>query len=99
MCDVHAGPVCRVESEAYTVSDRSVKVAVCGAVYVIDFEELEDVVNAYGELNIRFARHDIASLRELEKNLVVGILRKERVVLVCELAVHASYADVLAPFQ
>ena len=66
---------------------------------IVDLQELEDIVNTDANFHVWLIAHDITSFWELEQNVIIEILGKERIVLVSQFAIHASETDVFTPLE
>ena len=76
------------------------QLVVSQSAHIVDSEELKDVVHTCHHLKVRLVFvHDVRALWELIQQWVVGILLKERVVLVGERAPHALHSYILAPLE
>ena len=67
---------------------------------VFHMYELEDVVDAERELVVWLLRvHHTAAVGEHHKDVALGVLLEERVVLVCQFSSQATVANILAPLE
>ena len=88
------------EAETYTILLRIGMAVVIETVNKVDCKELEYIMYTRYEFHVRcFRIHHMRTLREAEQHIIAIILRKERVILICQLAEHTLESHIFTPLE